>query len=188
MHSWRYLFGPALGLWVLLAPAEESEMRQHEAHEHGSARLNVALEGAELYAEFASPAANIVSFEYRARTAEEKKTVHEALEMLEHGSRLLRPTAAARCRLSEVDSEMLEGGHGHQQHDEEEHGEEEHGEMHSEFHVSYRFACGAPEALDSIEVKIFELFPGTERIESQVITDRGQTRVELTPKRPNLPL
>ncbi len=185
MHLCRYVLGPALGLWVVLAPAEESEMRQHEAHEHGSARLNVAIEGAELYAEFASPAANIVGFEYRARTAEEKKTVHEALEMLEHGSRLLRPTAAARCRLSEVevDSEMLEGGHGHQQHD-----EEEHGEMHSEFHVSYRFACGAPEALDSIEVKLFELFPGMERIESQVITDRGQTRAQLTPKRPNLAL
>ena len=83
MHLWRHVLWPMLGLWVVLAPAEESATRQHEAHEHGSARLNVALEGADLYVEFVSPAANIVGFEYEARTEEEKRTVHEALETLE---------------------------------------------------------------------------------------------------------
>lgn len=209
MRVSKHVLWPTLGLWVALASAEEVPPRQHEAHEHGSARMNVATEQNDLYVEFASPAANIVGFEHEARTSQEKETVRKALEVLENAGRVLQPTAAARCQLTEVEVEsaMLEarykdheteehaegehhtGAHEEQEHAHREHGDDDHDEddqdesAHADLHVSYHFRCDAPDALDFIEVKIFELFPGTESIDSQVITERSQTRVELTPGR-----
>jgi Protein of unknown function (DUF2796) len=80
---------------------------------------------------------------------------------------------------------------GNEHHDDaDEHGEEdEHaGEAHSEFQASYRFVCTTPDALKQLEVHLFELFPGTEEIEAQVISGAGQTGAELTAAAPNLSL
>ena len=44
---------------------QAAEYRHHEAHEHGVAHMNVAVERNELYIEFISPAANIVALNTR---------------------------------------------------------------------------------------------------------------------------
>ena len=76
------------------------EQRQHDAHVHGIAHLNVALEGTSLHLEFTSPAANIVGFEHQPRTAEQKDGVRKAMEKLENGSNLFIPSPEAQCRMS----------------------------------------------------------------------------------------
>jgi hypothetical protein len=53
------------------------------AHEHGVARLNLAVAGNSLTIELFSPAANIVGFEHHPRTQAQKDQVKEARKTLE---------------------------------------------------------------------------------------------------------
>ena len=52
----------------LFSAIQAGEHHHHDAHVHGVAHLNVALEGNDLYIELTSPAANIVGFEHDPRT------------------------------------------------------------------------------------------------------------------------
>jgi hypothetical protein len=171
-----------------MALAEEAEHREHGPHEHGVAELNVALDGDVLWLELSSPAMNIVGFEHAPSSPEQKAAVDTATETLKDGARLFVTSSEAGCELTEAkvttDVEHPEGDHD----DAAEHGEagEHEGEVHSEFQASYRFECAAPDALRQIEVRLFDLFPGTEEIEAQVISGSGQTAAELTAAAPNL--
>jgi hypothetical protein len=174
-----------------IALADEAEHREHGPHEHGVAELNVALDGNELWIELSSPAVNIVGFEHAPGSAEQKAAVHDATETLKDGARVFGISADASCLLAEakVTTDIEHPGNEHHD-DADEHGEEdEHaGEAHSEFQASYRFDCATPDALKQLEVHLFELFPGTEEIEAQVISGAGQTGAELTAAAPNLSL
>lgn len=199
----------AIILGLTLPVVQADEHRHHEAHEHGVAQLNIAIEGNDLHMEFTSPAANIVGFEHQPRTPEQKGAVRKAMEKLEDGSKLFIPSSEAQCRLSkssvktdiEHDAEHEgehgdehDAKHGHEdehnakhrhkdEHDaEHEHeGEDDHA-RHSEFEAEYRFVCQHPEKLSKVEVVLIQAFPGIEHIEVQLLTETKQTAMELTAK------
>jgi hypothetical protein len=171
--------------------ADEAEHREHGPHVHGVAQLNVALDGNVLWIELNSPAMNIVGFEHAPQDAEQKAAVGDATATLKDGARVFTPSADAGCRLAEakVTTDIEHPGAEHHDDADEQHEDDKHaGEAHSEFQASYRFDCAAPDALKQLEVRLFELFPGTEEIEAQVISGAGQTAAELTAAAPNLPL
>jgi hypothetical protein len=89
---------------IMLAAAssrtQAGEQRHHDAHVHGVAHLNAAMEGTSLHLEFTNPAANIVGFEHQPRTPEQKDDVRDAIEKLEEGSKLFILSPEAHCRLS----------------------------------------------------------------------------------------
>ena len=72
--------------------------------------------------------------------------------------------------------------HGHRDADKHE------SEAHSDFRVVYRFSCQNPDKLATIEVRLFELFPGIEEIEVQILTATKQTALELTAQKPKFRL
>ena len=177
--------------------AEESH--QHEAHEHGTARMNVAVEGNNVDIEFFSPAANIVGFEHHPRTHDQKEAVEDAVKKLQAGDALFAFSAESQCRLvkyhvdTDIDEDAdhhSESEHAHDEekhHDQEEHHDKDHHdadehERHSEFEAEYRFVCSKPERLSQIDVALFGVFPGIEHIEVQFISETKQTAMELTAK------
>jgi hypothetical protein len=184
--------------------AQAEEYRHHEAHEHGVAHLNVAVEGSNLYIEFTSPAANIVGFEHHPSTQEQKVAIQKAIEKLKAGETLfiLPPGAEGQFVKSTVDTDIVEDfehesdaartdehGESHKEaHTDTNYREEEHEadknehERHSEFKADYRFVCKSPEKLDHMDVMLFRLFPGIEKIEVQLLTATKQTALELTAK------
>jgi hypothetical protein len=182
------------------AEALAEEVRHHEAHVHGVAHMNVAVEGDTVYIEFSSPAANIVGFEHHPETAEQKKAIETAIETLKAGDKLfkLSPKAQGKLTKSVVDTDIANTSHPeshaehgnehgkHHEHDKK-HGEKHHHandhERHSDFKAEYRFVCKRPEKLAHIEVMLFDIFPGIEHIEVQILTETTQTAVELTAKK-----
>ena len=102
------VFAIVFVLSVLVLKAQAEHSRRHEAHEHGMAHLNVAVEGADLYLEFISPAANIVGFEHPPRTDAQKTTVRKAIATLKDGEALIILPAGAQCRLAKciVDTDI----------------------------------------------------------------------------------
>ena len=167
---------------------EHSHAHAHEehasldAHEHGVASLNVALDGQTLEIQLQSPAMNLVGFEHEAKSEADKAKVAAARQHLEQPQALFALPIEAKCALqdSELDSPLL-GGHAH---DEHEHADE-HG--HSDIDASYRFACANAEALQTLELgSFFGTFPGTEKLEVQLIGPSGQQGAELTPSNSRL--
>ncbi len=177
----------------------DHERRQHDAHVHGSAALNVALDGQELHIELDSPAANIVGFEHAPSSEADHAALDEAVATLKDGERLFTFNEDAGCELetANVASELLDeeheghmdeksGEHAHEKHAHEEkkgHDHEEHedeGEVHSDIEAAYHFECDAPGKLTQLTVELFEAFPGTEKLNVQYVIESKQGGAELT--------
>ncbi len=150
-----------------------AESYQVDSHAHGVAELNVAVDGSSVAIEYISPAMNITGFEHAATLPSEVQAVEGATSVL-LSDRLFALPGAADCKLTdasrpnddESDDDHTEGHESHQDH--------------SEFHVVYQYECSDPSALEYIDVKIFTLFPGNERINAQAVSAGGQTGAELT--------
>jgi hypothetical protein len=196
----------ALMIFVVLtygfttAEAQAEAVRHHEAHVHGVAHMNVAVEGDTVYIEFSSPAANIVGFEHHPETAEQKKAIKASIAKLKAGDKLFKLSSKAQGKLTKsvVDTDIANALHPepHAEHSDEhakhhksdkKHGQEHHHadehERHSEFKTEYRFVCKKPEKLAHIEVMLFDIFPGIEHIEVQILTEKTQTALELTARK-----
>lgn len=182
----------------------DQEHRQHDAHVHGIAALNLALEGEEVHIELDSPAANIVGFEHAPSSEADHAALDKAVAALKNGDQLFRFNNEAGCRMEKamVTSTLLKeehddhgdkhsddhdheekGEHGHEKHDHEEHGHEEHeGETHSDIEAVYHFECDQPGKLAQLTVELFEAFPATEELNVQYVIESKQGARELTAK------
>ncbi|MBF0108075.1 MAG: DUF2796 domain-containing protein [Magnetococcales bacterium] len=176
MNTLKSISGFCVLLLLLCQPRTgiAQEQRQHDAHVHGIGQLHIAIDGQTLSIELETPAANVVGFEQAPKTAEEKDQVQKVADRLSRGADLFVPTAEAHCRLVEgkvVSEQLEEKGHDH--------GHDGDG-RHSEFHVVYSFQCTDPAALTHLDVLIFRLFPGTERLETRFVSSKGQGLAHLT--------
>lgn len=187
-----------LAPFVLVAPGvsadekneheHDHEKRQHGAHVHGIAALNLALEGKEVHVELDSPAANIVGFEHAPSSEADHAALDKAAATLKEGARLFRFNAEAGCRMEEakITSALLDEEHGeHAGEHAEEHGHDEHaehkGETHSDIDAAYHFECDQPDKLTQLTVELFAAFPGMEELNVQYVIDSKQGAAELTP-------
>lgn len=171
----------AAALPAFSAVADEThEYRQHGAHEHGVATLNLALEGNEIHVELESPAANIVGFEHAPATEAEQEALEQAIGVLKEGAGLLRFSGDAACRLADarVDTPLLEkdGSDEHENHD----------KAHADIVVEYRFLCGRPGKIEEMEVALFKAFPALAHLDVSFVSEQGQGAVELTASEPVL--
>lgn len=144
------------------------------AHEHGAAELDVALDGSTLEIELRSPAMNLVGFEHAPSSQADRQKLAGARKQLEQPDALLGLPAAANCALSEteLESPLFEAA-AHQH-------EDEHDSQHSEIHAHYHYDCATPQALHALDLQgLFKAFPGTEKIQVQLIGPNGQRGAQL---------
>lgn len=170
------------------------------AHVHGVATLNVAIEDNRVDIELHSPAANIVGFERKASTAQEIKSVKNAKLLLESASVLFSfPSVECKVVATSVNlGDLIENSdHGKSPHTDSDHREhnddhshdhdhyhrEEH-QAHTEIVASYRYECGKLQALESISVQLFKVFPKLEKIDVQWLTSKQQGSQAITPTNP----
>ncbi|QUE76600.1 DUF2796 domain-containing protein [Stutzerimonas stutzeri] len=153
------------------------------AHEHGAAELDAALDGSMLEIELRSPAMNLVGFEHAPSSDADKRKIADARERLEQPDALFGLPAAAGCKLAEteLESPLFEG----EAHD---HGDEhdgDHESQHSEIHAHYHFDCATPQAIQALDLQaLFKAFPGTKKIQAQLIGPNGQRGAQLDADQP----
>ncbi len=154
--------------------------REHGAHVHGVAELNVAVDADTLLIELDTPAHNLVGFEHAPRTDAQRAAVTEARKTLEDGIALFAPSAAAECvQISNAANLNLDAADDQQLPDEE---------IHADAHAEWAFTCAKPAALTQLDVKLFDVFPGKDKLRVQLVTPNGQRGAELTPSRHQLDL
>ncbi len=144
------------------------ETRQVDQHEHGVGELNIAIDGSVIDFEFMLPGADIVGFEYEAKSDEDIVKVNEALAMLENYKNIFSLPVNSNCKLSTSKISLKE----------EEHDEHEE-ESHNEFYAKYSFSCGNIQEIDRIEFTYFKTFANSSELEVQFISNVGSTSFEV---------
>jgi len=178
----------ALAAWQ----ANAQEHREAEAHVHGVSILELAIERGVLEVNLHSPGMDIVGFEYPAESAADKDSVEAAIVLLTRPRDIIALPAAANCRVAEVLAHLHGDDHGHEEH-EAGHADPA-GEMaadegaHNEFHARYRFVCDNPEAIRTIGLPFFQLFPNAQEVEVKFVTETTSGAVEVGRDRPQFDL
>lgn len=175
-----------LALWagpLLAEPHHHDHERessiQHESHVHGMAELLVVLEGAVLNIEFRSPAMNVVGFEHRAKTREQKAAVKQARTRLADGENLFE-FGPERCELIEQDvsvGDLLDDHH---------HEETDDSPRHSDIIAAYQFSCRQADTLKSFSTHLPKIFDGVESLQVQWIVHGRQGSAKLNNSRSSL--
>ena len=104
-----------------------------EAHTHGLATLTLALENSVLEIQFESPAANLVGFEHKATSSEEKKAVTQTETSLKEPN-LLFSFVGASCqpKKTTVDISGVMDNHNKKYQEHDEHEDHSHAKKHDE--------------------------------------------------------
>jgi hypothetical protein len=149
-------------LW--LAPVQAAP----HAHQHGVAKLAVAVDGNTLTIDLDAPLDGFLGFERAPRNDAERKAAADLLARLRDAAGLFKPDAAAGCKAAEVtiDAPVLEPGAQ---------GKGEHADLEARF----SFQCAQPQALRTLDVGLFDAFKRLQRIDVQVAGAKGQAKVTL---------
>jgi hypothetical protein len=173
------------------------ETRQVDKHEHGVGELNIAIDSNMIALEFMLPGADIVGFEYKAKSDEDLAKIENALLVLENYENLFALTKNSKCVLADLDYHL--SGEEHDEHADEEHADEEHAdeehadeeheehadeESHTEFYAKYSFKCDNIKQLDKVEFSYFKTFPNSSELEVQFVSDIGSNAFEVEADKP----
>ena len=157
---------------ILLAASSNSTSAQTakphskalHAHEHGGAKLNIAIDGKDATIELETPADGIVGFEHAAVTAADKKQQSTALDTLKNRiaemvifDRSIACTFTARKVAVEKDAD------------------EDHSDVKAEFGVT----CGKPPAGTTLRFGFSKIFPRIVDVEVQLLNDSQQTGAKI---------
>lgn len=168
--------GTAALAFAMFAAAQSSH-REHGAHEHGSGALNIVVEKDELLIELRFPGVNVVGFEHAPGSEKDRAAINKALAVFRDPARLFIPNAKAGCVVEHVEAAI--GAPDKASHDDTK--KESSTDAHTELHAEYHFACSSPQHLQSVKVKVFEHLLDVIELDAQVITERWQGIIELTP-------
>ena len=175
------------GLIISLAfPAQAEERRQLGPHQHGHGKLNIAIENGQLSMELDVPGADIIGFEHKPSTPEQKATFDAGKAKLADVLSIFKMPAAAGCAAKEA-KVSIEGEH-EEAAPKEAAGKAEEEHHHADFNAAYTLQCKSLPRLTSIDFDYFKAFAGAQVLEVTVITSKGQNSYEVTRDKPNLDL
>lgn len=172
-------------LWITatVSAGPDPDHRAHGPHVHGSGEINLAVEGADLYLELSSPAANLIGFEHAPYNVQQQAQLQQLRALLSEPARLFVLPEDAACQPLAARVEMPWSGDPGQP---AEHADPGHAATHADVFAEYRFVCERPTALVGLEVLLFDLFPGLQQLQVQYIAPSAQAAAVLTPRRRSL--
>lgn len=166
------ILSPCLGalLCACIAPAYAAG----QAHQHGVAKLDVAVEAKQLTLQLESPLDNLLGFERAPRNAAERQAADAVVAQLKAADQLFKIDPAAGCKLDKVEltSAVLKLGTPDPA---------EAKDGHADIDGDFSFTCADAGKASYIDVDLFR-FAHLQRLEVQVATPKGQFKRDL--KRP----
>lgn len=188
---------PALARAQDPAHADRDEHREHGAHVHGVAWLDVALDGARLEIGFKGTGADLAGLEGAPADAADVAKIEAARRTLADAAALFAFEPAGACRLDgapavEPPASALRapgdaaGDHAHDHAHDHDH-DHDHGHdhdhakehAHGDWAATYAFNCAAtPTALTLV---LFDRYPELVEVRAQVLAPGVQTAFEATP-------
>ncbi len=171
------------------------------AHQHGTARLTVAIDARSLTIELETPLDGVLGFEHAPRTERHKTQVREMAQRLARGGSLFAPAPGAACALVRFEAHspvlppaLLSGGDPGSgsaavrtapsdrsvASDRSGHAGHTHRTEHADLEARWTFACAHPAQLRQIDVRLFDAFPRLQRIDVEIAGPSTQSGARLT--------
>ena len=176
--SIKPVFAALALVWAASSSAETE-------HEHGVAELRIAAEDETLLVEFKAPLLNLVGFEREPGDEEEREKLTELTSRLESPEGLITFPEAAECKLAGVEQETPGGMENHRDGDHHAHHA---GAIHHDALLEWTFTCARPEALDSVEISVIDVFPEIETLRVETSGSNGQASESVTEPRVSIEL
>jgi len=167
------------GIALSATPSLAEETTQLDAHEHGVGQLNIAFDENKIAMELHAPGADIVGFEYGAKSDVDLAAIDAALQTLSDPLGLFLIPEAASCIVITAHAKLESEDSDHDDHDEEGHDDHDKAPGHTEFHAEYLLECANLTEISAITFSYFEIFPNALELEVQVISDKGATAFEI---------
>lgn len=155
-------------LWLALAALPGAGHAAGHAHEHGAARLDVAIEGQRLTLGLEAPLDNLLGFERAPRSAAEKQAADALVARLKAADGLFKIDPAAGCTLAQVTLASAALGLGD--------AKAAAGDEHADIDAEIEFSCPDAAKAATIDVGLFEAYPRLQRLDVQVVTGQGQLK------------
>ncbi len=136
-----------------------AEKREHKAHKHGAAKIDMAFQGpnGEMNLEMASE--GIYGFEYVPKTDADKKKQHDAFSLLETNiGDMVQFDASLKCEISKTKMEV-------DQHE---------GGKHSDIDATFSVICQKSPVGSTLTFNIQKTFPKLKEVNVQVVADDVQ--------------
>ena len=174
----------------LAASLSAAQAKEPGPHQHGVAKLQVAVDGKMLELVLESPLANLVGFERGPRNDKERQTVRAMALRFHDPASLFTPTPQARCtaRGAElasgvIDAALLAATTQTAAPAKPVPGPQAASDGHADLDATLRFECENPAALKDIDVGLFKAFPALRQLDAAVVTAKGQRGARLTPQK-----
>jgi hypothetical protein len=161
------------GVGLTIAAAGTSpKRRQHKAHVHGVATLNIAVEDRTATVEFESPAESVIGFEHKARSTTDQEKQAKALDLLRNKiDSMVIFDPALGCHFSPDKVDVV-------------HQTEEHAEVHGLFAVNCDTALagsklrfGFTKTFPAIQTVNVQLVAATQQVGASIKRDQGEMEV-----------
>jgi hypothetical protein len=143
-----------------------------QAHQHGLARLDIAVDASRVSIVLDSPLDNLLGFERAPRTEAERQQADAAVALLRDGGRLFRIDPAAGCTLAKVELASAALGLGDAAAAPAQEG-------HADLEGRFDFDCRQGARAAFVEVGLFDAFKRLQRLDLQLATPRGQMKAAL---------
>ena len=104
---------------AMMSVVAAEETRQVDKHEHGVGELNIAVEGNAMNLEFMIPGADIVGFEYEAKSDSDIALVNTALSKFQDFENIFTLSSSGNCNLVDAEIEINQGDEHEDEHDHE---------------------------------------------------------------------
>lgn len=155
-----------------------AEKRHHDAHVHGVAEINIAVEGAKATVEFRAPAESLMGFEHEAKSESDKKKRDAALEQLRtKKDQMVVFDPKLGCKSSDIETAIVEEKEDHTkaQLGKDGHKDQKKSGEHREVRGTFLVACDKPLAGSRVRFGVSKIFREIQEINVQVVGDSGQS-------------
>lgn len=181
--SYKIYFSCALGVALAMLSSDmggAAEKRRHEAHTHGVAEVNIAIDGSKADVEFRAPAESVMGFEHEAKSESDKKKRDAALRTVQTKmNQMVVFDPKLSCKFSEVKTAIVEekGEPGKTQSDKSAHGHKDQKKTaeHREVRATFSAACDKTLAGSRVTFGVHKTFPAIGEIKVQVLGDAKQS-------------
>jgi hypothetical protein len=147
------------------------------AHEHGVARLSLAVDDTEVTLNFRAPGASLYGFEHEPRDAAERRVREEALERVRNGlGGFVSFAPEARCTPEEVHMEH-EPGHG----DDHDHDGAHADGGHTEVEARVLLRCATSPAGTTARLRVADVLPDVVHVDLIVLSGTRQGGARVAP-------
>jgi hypothetical protein len=174
--------------FLFVRTGSPAEKRHGQAHVHGAAEINIAVEGKKIVVEFRSPTEGIMGFEHEAKTDSDKKKRDAAVkvvkerfgEMVVFDKKLGCAPGTAEVVIVQTDDAAKDPRHAK--------GETKKSGEHRELRATHNFTCNSDPAGSRVSFGVTKLFPDIQEIKVQVLSGSKQSGATIKKDKGNVGL